>query len=28
MIYRDMKNGTTEFVDTIDGIDTQFPKPE
>jgi hypothetical protein len=28
MIYRDLKNGTTEFVDTIDAIDAQFPEPE
>ena len=27
MIYRDMKNGTTEYVDTIDAVHTQFPKP-
>jgi hypothetical protein len=27
MIYRDMKNGTTEYVDAVDAIHTQFPKP-
>ncbi len=28
MIYRDLKDGTTEFVDAIDAVDAQFPKPE
>lgn len=28
MIYRDMKNGTTEFVDVIDAIHDQFQPPE
>ena len=28
MIYHDMKNGTTGYVDTIDEIHEQFPKPE
>jgi len=28
MIYRDMKNGTTTFVDTIDAIHAQFQPPE
>lgn len=28
MIYRDMKNGTTEFVDAIDAIHDQFQPPE
>ena len=28
LIYGDMKNGTTEFVDAIDNIHGQFPKPE
>lgn len=27
MIYRDMKNGTSEFVDTIDAVNTIYPKP-
>lgn len=27
MIYRDMKNGTSIFVDAIDAIHAQFPKP-
>lgn len=27
MIYRDMKNGTTEYVDAIDAVHAQFPKP-
>ncbi len=27
MIYRDMKNGTSTFVDAIDAIHAQFPKP-
>ena len=25
MIYRDMKNGTTEYIDTVDAIHAQFP---
>ncbi len=28
MIYRDMKNGTTEYVDAVDAINTQFPRLE
>jgi hypothetical protein len=28
MIYRDMKNGTTDFVDAIDAIHDQFQPPE
>lgn len=28
MIYRDMKNGTTEYVDAVDAIHAQFPKPD
>ncbi len=28
MIYRDMKHGTTEYVDTIDAIHAQFPNTE
>jgi hypothetical protein len=27
MIYRDMKRGTTEYVDAIDAIHARFPKP-
>jgi hypothetical protein len=27
MIYRDMKNGTTEYVDVVDAVHAQFPKP-
>jgi len=27
MIYKDMKNGTTEWVDYIESIKTSFPKP-
>ena len=27
MIYRDMKNSTSTFVDAIDDIHAQFPKP-
>ena len=28
MIYRDMKNGTTTFVDAIDAIHDRFKQPE
>jgi len=27
MIHRDMKNGTSTFVDAIDAVHDQFPKP-
>lgn len=27
MIYRDLKNRTTEYVDTVDAIHAQFPQP-
>jgi len=27
MIYRDMKNGTTEYIDAVDAVHAQFPKP-
>lgn len=27
MLYHDMKNGTTDWLDTIEAIKTEFPKP-
>jgi hypothetical protein len=28
MIYKDMKNGTSTYVDTIDAVKDKYPKPE
>jgi len=28
MIYKDMKNGTSTYVDTVDAVKDKYPKPE